>query len=668
MSSIAMPTPEIILLDKKFQTEEVKYFKKAGNRFLEHGAYTNAPKNTIAYKEFWQEERDKCINGDTYNGTRITGEHYFYLNYCPIMMFYEGEQYKREGLPYFYDYDFYYFEKIEEAVKKRKGIVLLKGRRKGFSFKSASLLTHRFTFVKNSSNFIGSYFEEYAQQTFDFSVNMLDFLLRHTAFGKKRIINKENHKKAGYKLANGAIAGTGNEMKFLTFNKNPSKALGKSATFFLFEEVGKWENLMESYLLTEPLLKEGNKFIGLPILQGTAGDMSSGITPFAEFFFNPAKYNMLAIDNGDKKETGLFFPAYYGHNGIYGDADHNVVKELYGKPMIDEAGNSNIALAMLDIQEKKELLLSSGDIKANYIYTTENPCKPEDAFMVVSSGYFNHTLLSAQLAKVKTYREYEPQTGKLEWEIINGVINYNKVMWIPDPNGKIKIWEHPKTLPQEKSPYYSGIDSFDLSVLKKKVFHSDGAMLVYKGIHKPLDASKDMAEWHKETPPIWNGVVCEYVDRPVNPEEFYEETLKINTYYNCKRQCLAENNKKNIIDYYVKMKKAHVFLYNSPEILEAKLEYKPSVKIGVTMLEEVKDIAIEYTITFLNKYSTHLFSKDLLQELLLYNRNNSDRVSALLMLILMIEEADTKQKKSNVSKTYVTLPMYTFQNGTLKEI
>ena len=648
-------------------------FRKEAIKFEKNGFYTKAPKGTIAYKEYWQEQREYCLNGYTANGVKITGRHYFYLNFCPIILLKPNNSKKTEGLPLFYDYDKFYFDMIDKALYYKKGICLLKGRRKGFSFKSASLLAYEYTFVLNSISFVGAYLEEYSKTTFNYAVHMLDFLLKHTAFGKKRIINKEDYKKAGYRLKNGAIGGTGNEIRYLTFKDNPSKGIGKSANLFIFEEVGKWHNIFESYMLTEPLLKEGNTFIGLPILQGTAGDLSEGVTPFAEFFFNPEKYNFIAIDNifdegNSNKKIGLFFPSSYGHSGIYGTQPYNTKQELFGTPMMDEDGNSNITVAEQDIIDKRNMLGTSGNEKAKYLYTTEYPLKPSEAFMVAGLGVFNNERLNAQITKVRSYKEYEPQRGRLEWKIDNGIINYNEVVWIPDPQGAIKIWEHPEPNITNESPYLSGIDPIDINITRRKAYHSDGAMLVIKTVHIPKHIDNNIKEWHKNKDQrLYNALVCEYVDRPNDAEVFFENTLKINTYYKCfNRQCLVENNKKNIIDYYNRMKKTLLYLHGSPEILEGKIDYNPSVKVGVTLTESVKNVAIQYLIQFLEKYTEHIFSEDLLEELVIYNEiGNFDRVSALLMAIMMFEEKEFTIKRKIVKKEYVSLPMYTWQNGKL---
>ncbi|MFA5397314.1 MAG: hypothetical protein WC346_14990, partial [Methanogenium sp.] len=66
---------------KKF--ENTDKFRPAAIYFEKYGEYTSAPRGTTAYREYWEQETDRCLNGYTAeDGERITGYNYWYLNYC----------------------------------------------------------------------------------------------------------------------------------------------------------------------------------------------------------------------------------------------------------------------------------------------------------------------------------------------------------------------------------------------------------------------------------------------------------------------------------------------------------------------------------------------------------------------------------------------------------
>ena len=115
-------------------------FRNPALTFIATGEYCHYPKGTSEYYNFWETEADRCINGFTSDdGDYITGYNYFYLNYCPIQRI----VYKRDkndkliktrelSFPDFYDYDYYYFNAIQEAEQEGKHMVVAKARRKGY--------------------------------------------------------------------------------------------------------------------------------------------------------------------------------------------------------------------------------------------------------------------------------------------------------------------------------------------------------------------------------------------------------------------------------------------------------------------------------------------------------------------------------------------------------
>ena len=71
-------------------------------------------------------------------------------------------QSKRERtFPAFYDGDYYYFHEIDKARTENKHMIVLKARRKGYSYKAGSMLARNYFFVKNSKNFVFAAQKEY---------------------------------------------------------------------------------------------------------------------------------------------------------------------------------------------------------------------------------------------------------------------------------------------------------------------------------------------------------------------------------------------------------------------------------------------------------------------------------------------------------------------------
>ena len=148
----------------KNKFKDIYRLTPAANIFKEKGFYTVFIEGTKDYYDFWDRERTRCLYGFTTEGDApitITGYHYFYLNYCPIdravdEVLPDGTvQAKRERtFPAFYDGDYKYFHEIDKSRKQDKHMIVLKARRKGYSYKAGSMLARNYFFIKNSKNFV----------------------------------------------------------------------------------------------------------------------------------------------------------------------------------------------------------------------------------------------------------------------------------------------------------------------------------------------------------------------------------------------------------------------------------------------------------------------------------------------------------------------------------
>ena len=121
-----------ILNSDKFRTPAIT--------FINTGNYCQYPKGTSEYFNFWETEADRCKDGYTADdGDYITGYNYFYLNYCPIQrIVYRTDdsgvtkRTRELQFPDFYDYDYCYFQALQEAENQGKHLIVAKARRKGF--------------------------------------------------------------------------------------------------------------------------------------------------------------------------------------------------------------------------------------------------------------------------------------------------------------------------------------------------------------------------------------------------------------------------------------------------------------------------------------------------------------------------------------------------------
>jgi len=115
------------MVDFNKKYHDVDKFRQAAIFFQQHGEYTTAPRGTTDYIQYWDRETERCLRGYVApDGESISGYHYFYLNYFPILRLVEEEYTDRFGnkrkrfvrsmeFADFYDYDAYFFDGVDDA-------------------------------------------------------------------------------------------------------------------------------------------------------------------------------------------------------------------------------------------------------------------------------------------------------------------------------------------------------------------------------------------------------------------------------------------------------------------------------------------------------------------------------------------------------------------------
>lgn len=610
-------------------------FSPVAKIFNETGNYCQYPKGTYSYKDFWDEQLHYLTEGFSYNGSRISGAHYGYLNFCQISLTDDidtkrkGGRVKKKAFPRFYDTDQEYFLALERARLEGKGMIVAKSRRKGFSYKNAWLVAHQFITVRNSVSIIGAYLDDFADNTIGMIIDDLNFINKKTAFYKQRNPDRRDFMKAQFKETSTegieTWEGSMSEIHKLSFKDDPFKSIGKSTNLFLWEEAGKWPNLKASYRFSEPTWMDGEFTIGMPIIFGTGGDMEGGTMDFAEMFYNPDAFNLLAFDNiWDNNATtkcGYFVPDYKSRPGF-----------------IDKWGNSLESEAKESEEKKRKKLSESTKSTADLdAYISQYPFTPKEAFRRRGGNVFPVGLLQDHLGWLETNKDAANlgQVGILKW--VGG-----KVEWEPRDidviknfpvkpgeriEGAIQIWEHPEEVSGSipHGLYIAGTDPYDID--EAATSDSLGSTFIYK---RMISADK-----------TYNWPVAEYTGRPDSSEEYYENVRKLLTYYNAID--MYENQLKGMFVYFQTRYCTHL-LADQPLILKDVI--KDSVvnrAKGVHMSVPVKNFLEIITRDWLKEeYApgrmnlTKIFSKPLLQELIAYNRDegNFDRVIAFMLSIL----------------------------------
>lgn len=628
-----------------------KEFSYLATIFNETGFYTHLQEGTQAYIDFWKDVKDKCINGFTNSSNiKVTGHHFFYLNFCRISKYDDVTGKKIEGFPNFIDLDFDYFHMIEYCEKNQKCLIALKGRRQGWSYKAAAICAWEFTFFPGSSSIIGTFLSSFGLETMRMTIENLNWLNENTEFRKQRNPDLKDNIIARYQYDAGGIKvwkGYKSSVRAISFKDNPTAAVGKSASKLILDEAGVFPNITDTYSFTEPLIKAGSNFSGVAVVFGSSSDMDTGSKYFYEMFTNPSKYNMLEFqdDENPKLKVGYFSSASRGREGLC----MNKNSKWYRQPMVDENGNSNEEAAIDDILYLRETAKGGLDFKAHHGIITQFPLTWREGFLRDKSAIFSSIEMLEWLSKLETTASIRENKKKVDLYFDdNGIIkarlnpDLNEIINFPlgkdeKKNGCIVIWEDPVDSPPY-GLYIIGIDPYDQD--KADTSESLGSCIVYKRF---ITAGQ-----------TYDTVVAEFTGRPERADDFYETCRKLCIYYNAK--ALYENQLKGLKAYF-EMKNSLHYLFEQPQIIkdivkDSKVSrgYGIHMNRGTGSATGIKDQCELYLRQWLyeerdnidgNKIlNLHTIkSIPLLKELIAYDRDtNTDRVIAFMLCILQSKE------------------------------
>jgi len=438
--------------------EEARYFEK-------YGTFPGGPKNLdpfSEYHQYWSEQNKRCIEGYSVGGVRISGDHYNYLNFNQIRLkenedpteavskkYFRKAAKKKIFFPDFWDGDYSYFHTLEIAERGIPDIygisytdkdidkkvvdayrqlnldvnihlddlggglhmLVAKARRKGFSFKNASVLVNRYKRVPSFTGVLAAYEMKYITPmgTMDMCNDYIDFVNVHTGWNRIKTIDKKLHQKDAYEeIIQGVKVEKGFKSQIigLTCKDNPSAIRGKDPDIAMLEEGGTWPNLQETIAATLPSLGAGRFTTGLMIIFGTGSADADEWQGFEDIFYEPRSNGFIRLENQwDTVSEGTFcsfyFPDKLNKEGFY-----------------DAQGNSDITGALkFENDLKADLSKNSSNQKKIQLRTIEHSNSPQETFSVISGNVFP----TEELREQKRYAQVKASSfgiiGKLSGSI-----------------------------------------------------------------------------------------------------------------------------------------------------------------------------------------------------------------------------------------------------------
>ena len=648
---------------RKHKFKDTHLLQPAANYFRKHGVYTKEVVDTKEYYDYWDEQERRCLEGYTSpNGIEITGYHYFYLNFFRIQRSIDrtikGRKVKRrdEEFPRFYDGDYDYFWVLEicrNGIDKKdyerlnlgidihpddlnggKNLMVLKARRKGFSYKNAGVLACNYYFIPDSNSVAYAYDKKYLQGDgiYQKFIDGVTFVDRNTPFIQPKLVDRPAQMaiKSGYKInINGTDIDQGKQslVQGISLKDNPDGVRGGAKEVALLEELGKFPGVKKAYDILHHTVQEGVESLGLIIGFGTGGTADADFEGAEKLFFEPETNGCIRINNkwddgADGTWCGYFCPIYQNLPGF-----------------MDEDGNSLEEEAIEYENVQRELKKTSKDPDSYSQYVAEMPYKPREATLAVDMNLFPTQDILAHLNHVVVHKRYNFGTPGILYETEKGV--------------KFKIAGDLKPVykfPHSKETDLSGAVVIYESPVKYEGKVPDG---LYLACHDPyaqdtstnsasLGATYIIKRTNEFSQTFNESIVASYVARPGSQDEYNRVMFMLAEYYNAKIG--FENDRGDVKGYATRFKKLYMLEEQFSFLDKKELQGHTKRAYGMNMTRQRKEQGEIYLRDWLltpvanlengeKKLILHtILDPALLEEFLRFNKEgNFDRVMALMI-------------------------------------
>lgn len=647
----------IIDITKPHILEDTDYFRPTAIHFQKTGRLTDLKPNANPNSEFgkWiREEIRRCYEGyiRPSDGEWITGDMYFFLNYCPMQLIKKdakGKTIRSVGMPLFWEGHYYKFHFLQQCRDSGHHYMELSRRGCGKSFCGASLLAKRFILGegyevnKKVQCVVTASERKYIQganQILDMFQYYIDFCASNTQFPSRRLTSSLQNMQwtMGYlDVETGVRMGTENSVMGITSKDDESKLRGSRGVLYIIEESGTFPRLLNLWQVLRPSVEDGDSVWGIIAAWGTAGDNDSDFSSMQELMYNPKGYNVLGINNiydkegQGRKQFTYFFPGYLNRADCY-----------------DKDGNSDVIKALVQILKDRYLVkYNSTNINAITKRIAEIPITPQEAIQRAKGNIFPITELTARLNEIDGNPNFYDDTyvGNLIFNKKHEVEfqpSYDKpIRDFPlkdnKSTGALEIFEMPQEvqgkIPQDR--YIASLDNYE------------------------NDESNTMSLGSLFVMDLWTDkIVAEYTGRPMFVDDLNEIARKVCLFYNC--QLLYESNKKNTFSYFSRTNSLYM-LADTPEYLRNKQLIKssnfgnsskgvqatvPIKNFGLTLIRDwlLKPVTINeeqdgHEVSYTVPNLSFIKNRALLKELILFNPDiNVDRLMSLIQLMLFREE------------------------------
>lgn len=625
-------------------------FTEAARIYSTKGSYTEFPPGSKPYNDYWKEQMRRCVEGYTVGKYRITGDHYFFLNFyrmqTAVQNITKAVTGRNESFPSFLSKQYEFFHYVEMCEYLGNDVCMLKARGLGFSEILACLGVRPFTTTREFRTVYTADSDAHLNPTLTKVWKQLNWLNTNTQGGMRHLrqrIDNMFRKRASMVNSSGDEFGPMSEIEGIVAD-NPTKVRGDRTERLIFEEAGSNKNLITSWVQGDALVNLGGVKIGIKLAGGTGGDSGAALAGLAKMFNDPMSYNILPYKHfytrdGRVQYSGFFIPAH----------EFSLRKEY-----LDSRGVTN-SIEFKKYYEAKRNGMRGQDA---ITYAAENCFTPDEALLKQGDNIFDAELISNQLTYIATMKDCpKPKPMGLLWEN-SGDKAHSKVNSFVIKESKLLVLEPPLTDSSGnvyKNLYVAGIDGIDQGQVDSASVSdvSDFCIVIKKRVFGMNDGQ----------------YVAIYKDRPRNVETAYDMAFKLLVWYNA--QAIIEYTKFGFSKYLEREKRSDL-LMSRPDFATAGKPKRGQIKrlIGIPSTVAVISHGLELISIYLSEGWQNIYFEEMLYQLLNYSfedKRKFDIVAALVCVEIADEALMTVQptKINSVSNKWQDIGYYKDSRGIL---
>lgn len=603
--------------DKFVNTE---LFTKMADFYRKEHKYTYFKEDSIPHRKLRAREEYRrtygyeapCLirNGKIQN-VRITGGHYYFLNYCLMEQLDESTivrgsnklvAKKHYDFSKFIDAQFWTWHVMEFAQRNGFHLIIDKTRRGGFSYIMAADSANDINLSPRKIVIHVAADKKYLTQQGGLTTFALDdvrFSEINTFFKRGILTSDKENFVLGFKLPNGNVSPKAWQSAILSVSaaNNPDCAIGKDAVKVKVEEISTMENFDEFMTVTNPAMTTGSYKTGTLIGWGTA--TAGNMQIFERNFYNPNGFDFMPFENvwdDDKRDEicGYFKPYAWGLQGETGE-----------ESSIDKDGNSDLEVGLKISYHERAIKKQKAKSFADYVnYLGQHANKPAESFSSATENIFTSEELMIWEERLRTDSVFKFYVDGMLYEVGNNVeFRTNARIEAEGGRHNVDFFDWIEGVPIKAHEHHHGCIRKWFNPQKFLHINKQGQQVVdvpegmYSISYDPVGVNKEKNEITNKhshnsikvwmNPCKWNNfktaLVAAYYGRPEELEEADRICYLLARYYNCIGSVVVEVNRGETVSNFKKWKALKYLMKDPVGLWDTSLKGAISDSYGVNM-------------------------------------------------------------------------------------